>query len=178
MNRRWARVPVAALGLILAAGCATTTEDGRSRSAPSVRAGEFGTPDCFWNSPALNFETLDSRNLIVFASGRRDAYHVQVGLSSAGLRMSSQLGFVSGGSRICGYAGDALLLSEGFSSRSERLPILGVYRLDDAALAGLRSRFGRAPPAEKIEPQPGPGPAIQTEPEGESADDGTAKQQP
>ncbi len=165
------------MGLALAAaGCASSDPDDLAKSRPSVRAGEFGTQDCFWNSPSLSHEVLDQRNLVVFASGRRDAYHVQVGLSSTGLRFSSQLGFVSSGSRICGYAGDALLVA-GFGD-TERLPINGVYRLDDTALAGLRGRFGRAPPAEKTQPQPGPGPAVQTVLEEDSAAAPVPEQEP
>jgi hypothetical protein len=133
-----------------------------------VRAGEFGTADCFDRMRADNFEILDSRNLIVFAPGRADAYHVQVAGPATELRFASMIGFRSNGSRICGYAGDMLAVG-GFGSAPELLPIMAVYRLDEVALAGLRGRFGRQPPRDKTEPQPGPGPALERELEGSPA---------
>ncbi|MBM4196461.1 MAG: hypothetical protein FJ197_05075 [Gammaproteobacteria bacterium] len=140
------------------AGCSNS--DGRlAKPRPSVRAGEFGAADCFWNSSVSGFEVLDGRNLIVFASGRADAYHVQVGPGAQDLRFTSTLGFRSRGSRICGQAGEALV-TQSFGSRGEELPIIGVYRLDEAAVGGLRQRFGRGDPPDSPEPQPGTGPDI------------------
>jgi hypothetical protein len=125
-----------------------------------VRAGEFGTPDCFLRRSAGDFRVLDERNLIVFAPGRADAYHVQVSMPLHGMPFANTLAFESRSSRLCGYAGDALLLPGG-AGGPDRASVIGVYRLDGPALEGLLARFGAGAAPPKPEPRPGAGADIE-----------------
>lgn len=151
-----------ALAAALLAGCAADPSAEPARR-PSVRAGEFGTPDCFLRRAAADFKVLDERNLVVFAPGRDDAYHVQVSLPLQGLRFADTVAFESRNTRICGYAGDELLLRRG-GGGPERASVVGVYRLDRPALEGLLARFGAGAAPAQPAPRPGAGADIETEP--------------
>jgi hypothetical protein len=145
----------------IAVGCTSSGEQQRP-PRPSVRGGEFGTPGCFLRRLVQDFEVLDDRNLIVFAPGRSDAYHVQVSPPDGQLRFAQLLAFESRDSRICGYAGDSLTMADG-TAGPRRLSVTGSYRLDPAALQGLEARFGMAaaPARGPAQPQPGEGAAIE-----------------
>ncbi len=149
-----------ALALVLSA--CTAGQTGRETpSRPTVQAGEFGTADCFLRRTVQDFEVLDDRNLIVFAPGKSEAYHIQVSMPATELRFASVLAFESRSSRICGYAGDSLLIGDA-GPGLRRLPVAGVYRLDEVALEGLQARFGRgAGRAGSQAPQPGGGATIE-----------------
>jgi hypothetical protein len=140
-------------------GC--TSQSGQERpSRPSVKPGEFGAADCFTARLVRDFDALDDRNLIVFGPGKSDAYHVQVSPPSPDLRFTDVLAFESrGAARICGHAGDDLLVAD--AGHRERLSVIGVWRLDERALQGLRARFGASRPAPTPAPQPGEGAQIE-----------------
>ncbi len=142
-------------------GCASHA-DGERRPRPSVKGGEFGTAACFPRHSIHDFKILDDRNLIIFAPGKSDAYHVQVSPPAAELRFADALGFESHNSRICGIAGDELIIPDAVARRSYR-SVTGVYRLDAPALEGLQGRFGPGPVPGKQTPQQGEGAAIERE---------------
>lgn len=157
------RCPPAVAGLAIAlglAGCAAEHGAERPRR-PQVKPGEFGTPDCFAPHLVRNFTTLDDRNLIVYGPGKSDAYHVQVFPPSRDLRFAGALAFGSHGSRVCGRGGDDLTVA-GAEAQS-RVAVVGVWRLDERALQGLRARFGQAAPAGVPRPEPGQGAEIERE---------------
>jgi hypothetical protein len=156
-NGRVAVLLVAAAAL----GCASSGEQ-QKPARPSVRGGEFGTAGCFLRRLVQDFEVLDDRNLIVFAPGRSDAYHVQVSPPDEQLRFTQLLAFESRDSRVCGYAGDSLTIADG-AAGPRRLSVIGSYRLDPAALQGLEARFGiaSAPASGPGQPQPGGGAEIE-----------------
>ena len=147
------------LGAALAAGCASSDER-EHPPRPSVRAGEFGTPGCFLRQSVQNFDVLDDRNLIIYAPGKADAYHVQVSPPSGQLRFAHALAFESQGSSVCGYAGDGLIIAEA-GTGPRRLSITGIYRLDAAALDGLQVRFGKKSVPGATTPQAGEGAEIE-----------------
>jgi hypothetical protein len=140
---------------LLASACGTNQGSERP-PRPTVRAGEFGAPDCFLRRSVQNFQVLDDRNLIIFAPGKADAYHVQVSPPVVELRFANALAFESRNSRVCGYAGDEVLVGDSGREFS-RISVMAVYRLDARALDGLQARFGQAPVPGKPEPQPGEG---------------------
>ena len=142
----------------LVAGCAGNGSERPPR--PSVRAGEFGKPACFLRHTVHDFEVLNDRNLIIFAPGRSNAYHVQVSPPDDGLRFAEALAFQSSSSQICGYAGDSLITG-GAGGGPGRLTITGVWRLDTAALEGLEGRFGKQTAPGSTAPTPGKGAEIE-----------------
>ncbi len=115
-----------------------------SCTGPQERAEEPGitvtttiATDCFRTSLARDFRYLDDRNLIVFAP-RGVPYHVQLMGPCFGLRRQIAIGISSRSDRICGFAGDAILVD---GPMIERCPVLGVTRLDDEGLRALIEQF-------------------------------------
>lgn len=139
-------------------GC-STLQSQEQVARPTVNPGEFGTSACFFARQALDFEALDDRNLVVFAPSKDNAYHVQISPPAMDLRFANGVAFASRNTQICGYAGDDLLLVNGASQR--RYSVIGVYRLDAAALDALRARFGRVPASAPAEPEPEEGAEIE-----------------
>jgi hypothetical protein len=140
---------------LAATGC-TPAASTRPDGAPTVRAGEFGRQDCFVRREADDFDVLDASNLLLYVPDRRTAYHVHVSPPSPELRHAQALAFQSRHSRVCGYAGDRLVVDAAGSV--EEHAITGVYRVDEAAVATLRGRFGLAPrtaPPAPATPPPG-----------------------
>ena len=154
--------------MVIAAACGCVSDTQREiPSRPTVTAGEFGTPDCFLRRTLQDFEVLDDRNLIVFAPGKSEAYHVQISPPATELRFATLLAFESRSSRVCGYAGDGLMLGDS-GPGVRRFSITGVYRLDAMALEGLTARFGKGTKAMLATPIPGAGAAIERDLEAET----------
>lgn len=147
------------LGGCTGAGSATG-EPGQTRRTIPPPA-ETGTAGCFHAWQAQDFRVLDRSNLIVYAPNDRNAYHVQVSPPSMDLRNAESLAFVPPNDRICGYAGQRLIV--GGAMAGQPLAVIAVSRLSPEGLASLRSgSSGAAPPA--AEPQPGPGAEIEPAP--------------
>jgi hypothetical protein len=162
LNRAMTRL-VGLLIVLSAVGCSATDATTRAPK-PSVKAGEFGAADCFYSRQAQDFKVLDDHNLIVFAPSRTSAYHVVISPPSSELRFANAMGFESRNTRICGYAGDRLLLADGPGARP--YAVMGVYRLDEAALQGLSTRFGVGEAPVQTEPQPADGADIEKDLDG------------
>jgi hypothetical protein len=155
---------VVVVGLV--AGCsgidsAQSEQPGRAKveiPAPSVT----GVAACFYPRQAQDFRVLDRSNLIVYAPNDRNAYHVQVSPPSHDLRYADSLAFIPSNDRICGYAGERLII--GGSTAGQPAAIIAVSRLSPESLESLRAgSVGAVPPA--VEPMPGPGAAIERAPE-------------
>ncbi len=111
---------------------------------------------------------LDRSNLIVYAPGDAHAYHVRVSPPSTELRFAESLAFQPAAGRICGYAGERLIV--GPTRSAERLAIIDVARLGPESLQTLRGDGGASLPAPR--PLPGPGADIEGAPAPAKADDG------
>jgi hypothetical protein len=148
----------------LAAGVAATLAacaagGGRSPAEPPP-PGLGGSAACFFARDVQDFRELGRDSLLVYAPDRARAYRVQVAPPSFNLRNAWEITFTGGGGRICGNAGERLVLRSGGSA--EELAVIDVRRLDAAAVdAAVPAPGTRAPPA----PAPGPGPAIVSEPD-------------
>jgi hypothetical protein len=125
---------------------------------------------CFYPRQVLNFRVLDRSNLIVYAPNDRNAYHVQVSPPSTDLRFADSLAFIPSNERICGYAGERMII--GSSTAGPVAAIIAVSRLSPESLESLRAdSAGAATPA--VEPMPGPGAEI--EPAGDPEPDPATK---
>lgn len=122
--------------------------------APSVT----GTAACFYPRQVQDFQVLNRSNVIVYAPNDRNAYHVQVSPPSLDLFHADGLAFLPSNDRICGYAGDRLIIAG--SGAGRRVAIIAVSRLSPEGLEALRGgNSGATAPA--VEPQPGPGAEIE-----------------
>jgi|SRR5690606_29278689 len=127
-------VPLTAAALALAgcAGARGPADEAARRTSPPAS-------DCFTVSLARDFRYLDDHNLVVFAAGRTP-YHVELSQACFGLRGEAAIGLRSRTDRMCGFAGDAVIVrGVGFP---ERCPVLSVRRLDDDQLRILLDQFG------------------------------------
>lgn len=69
----------------------------------------------------------NSRNLVIFAPGKTDAYHGQVSPPSGQLRPARVRAIQSASSGICGDGGDDLIMADGGVS-PQRLAVTGNWR--------------------------------------------------
>ena len=89
-----------------AAGHSTASQSGAAAEA-SDRSG------CFYRRQVTDFDPLDRSNLIVYAPGRGSAYRVSISPPSRALPSANHIAFSSRSNRICGHAGDRLLIGLG-----------------------------------------------------------------
>lgn len=123
------------IAVVAVAGCAVSPESADEQGG-GAQSATVGT-DCFTVSLARDFRYLDDRNLIVFAPAGQP-YHLELSLVCMGLRGDVSIGLRSRTDRMCGFAGDAVLVDGAFA---ERCPVLRVTRLDQNALEVLIARF-------------------------------------
>jgi len=115
------------------AACASPGEpvDGVAERTTSV------STDCFTVSLARDFRALDDRNLIVYAVGRQP-YHIELGQACFGLGGDPVIALRSRTDRMCGFAGDSVIVDSGFP---ERCSVLSVRRLDEDQFQILVDQF-------------------------------------
>lgn len=139
------RACAAGMALWLAA-CAegpVQADDGAAADAAALRRA-----NCFRIATIDHWRVIDSHQLIVYGPRRRDAYHVRLLHGCHGLRMTETVGFrARGTSRICGEAGDQLIVPEG------RCAIRSVRAISPAEQKILLDRdvrddIGKLPPAD------------------------------
>ena len=142
----------------LLAGCAVTPDRAASSRVPSPPPSATGTSACFFPREVQSFRVLDRSNLIVYAPDNKSAYHVRIASPSRDLRFVESVAFEPPNARICGYAGERLVIGRG--TETQRVPVIDVARLAPGSLAALQAGSeGEALPAAR--PQPGPGAAIE-----------------
>ena len=139
------------------AGCAAPN----GAAAPEAAPGLAGTPDCFYARDVQDFRVLGRSSVLVFAPDRRRAYRIEIAPPSFDLQNANGIAFAAAGGRICGYAGERLLL-DGVGGRSE-LAVVDVRRLDPAAVDAASPPGAGTRPLP--EPRPGAGPAVEPDPD-------------
>jgi len=85
--------------------------------------------DCFYNRSVSSWTVLDRTRLIVYEGSKRRAFLVEISPPSFSLRSASEIAFVSNNSRVCGRAGERVLIDDSPSSGSF---IVAITRLDEA----------------------------------------------
>jgi len=132
---------------MIVVGC---TSDGElSGSKSSMSAGNRSS--CFNSSSINDYEVLDRGNLIVYGRPRKRAYHLQISPPNLDLGGTDMISFRSWSSRICGYAGDELIIPNDIFQ--PRYSITNVTELDETGLYNLMVQFGKAEPLEEVEPE-------------------------
>ncbi|MEQ1800493.1 MAG: DUF6491 family protein [Gammaproteobacteria bacterium] len=176
---RSARLPLATIAFVLhlLGGCAAPGDGERPARVPIPPPSATGTSDCFYAREVQDFTALDRSNLIVYAPNDSNAYHVRISPPSNDLRFADSLAFLPPAGRICGYAGERLVV--GLPASGQRFAIIDVSRLSRASLDMLRG--GGEGGAEAATPRPQPGPGADVEGSGapaspDEADNGRKKQ--
>ena len=151
------RARLATLALCLLAGCSMTGNQTAALKGQNTPPPRSGTSDCFYARQAQSFVALDRSNLIVYAPNDANAFHVLVSPPTA-LRSAETLKFLPSDARICGYAGERLIVVSG--PAREVLAVIDVSRVAPGSLAAMQaSAAGENPPSAR--PQPGPGAEIE-----------------
>ena len=113
---------------------------------------------CFNSRDIEDYMVLDRSNLIVYGRPSSRAYHIEISPPATSIRGSDMISFVSWSGRICGFAGDDLLIPN--SIYNERHSIISVKRLDETAQYNLLVRFGKAEPVIEVQPEDDSSPEI------------------
>ena len=136
------RVFFRAAVMLMIGGCAT--QDGAEATADKADETILGTAACFYQRQVSDFRALDRSNLIVYAPTKSNAYQVIISPPSMSLRSADAIAFKSRSSRVCGYAGERVLLDGRGSGRE--FSIVSVYRLDEMAHDALLAQYGIGKP--------------------------------
>ena len=144
--------------LILVTSCGQETELS-NKSTPRYTMMEGSS--CFNTREIEDYMGLDRSNLIVYGRPSSRAYHIEISPPATSIRGSDMISFVSWSGRICGFAGDDLLIPN--SIYNERHSIISVKRLDETAQYNLLVRFGKAEPVIELQPEDDSSPEIKRE---------------
>ena len=138
-------------------GCAAVPDSSVDEGA--INAGSTSNQACFYKRQVQDFEVLDRSNFIVYAPNKSRPYHVRISPPSTDLKFANALAFSSRGNRICGYAGDTVLIGV---RNDRRYSVTGVYRLDEIMLEQVLGAYGNV----DIETEPTEGAEIERDLEG------------
>ena len=144
--------------VILITSCGQETELS-NKSTPRYTMMEGSS--CFNTRDIEDYMVLDRSNLIVYGRPSSRAYHIEISPPATSIRGSDMISFVSWSGRICGFAGDDLLIPN--SIYNERHSIISVKRLDETAQNNLLVRFGKAEPVIEVQPEDDSSPEIKRE---------------
>ena len=106
---------------------------------------------CFNQRNINNYKILDRGKLFVYARPKSRAFHLQISPAAWFVGGMDMISFQSWSGRICGYAGDELIVPN--SLFQDRFSITSVTELNEASLYNLLVRFGKADALETIEPE-------------------------
>jgi|SRR5688572_17664082 len=124
------------LPLIALAACATTSNDsapdGRQQGRQSIKMQR--TTDCMFQSTINGFDALDDRYVLLYGSGRKQAYLAELTPGCFQIKSQIALGAVDGDNngQICGYGRDSLAYRD--FGRTEQCRIMSLERLSDLRL--------------------------------------------
>ncbi len=124
--------------LIALTACATSTpKDKPAAARPAALRGS----DCVFFNTLYDWQSLDDHNMVIWAPGRRDAYHVYFMMPLIGLSFSTQLAFIDKDhdGRLCGFSRDEIAIAD--SSFPQRATISAMQRLDAEGIAKLEAQF-------------------------------------
>jgi hypothetical protein len=104
------------------------------------------TTDCLFQSSISGFNALDSRYVVLYASGRRKAYLAEISGGCFDMKYQSTLASVDGdgNGQICGFGRDSLAYRQ--FGRVENCRILSLEQLSDIRRYEV---LGEGPPTPK-----------------------------
>ncbi len=126
------------VSLLLLAGCASSDSmvQTRKRQEPE-RYSLNRTSDCISQSLVTGFQGLDARHLLLYGSGGRKVYLVEIAPACFDLKYQNTLAAIDGDNngQICGYGRDSVVYEQ--LGRVESCRVLGMEELNDARRAEL-----------------------------------------
>jgi hypothetical protein len=123
--------------------------------------------ECVFSRTIYDFKPLDRNKMVIWAPTRSRAYLVELSMPMPELKFANRIAFVDRNhdGMLCGYGMDRIIVADSTPS-SLRTPatILGMQRLDDAALAQLEQQYDVRLTRKKVAEAPGG--TAQPQPEG------------
>lgn len=97
--------------------------------------------DCIFISTVGNYRVLDDQNLVIWAPGRRDAYHVQLNSPLFSLNSSFQMAMIDRDhdGRLCGFSTDRIGVRD--FGHPESASIRSMSKLDKAGIIELEQKY-------------------------------------
>lgn len=134
------KTALAAMSLLLLAGCAGTPSDVQTRHQPKETIKMTRTSDCLSESLISGFQALDDHHVILFGSGRRKAYLVEIAPACFDMTRQNSLATVDGDNngQICGFGRDSIAYEQ--FGRMERCRVMGMEELSEERLLEVQSR--------------------------------------
>ena len=130
-----AALAAAGIGLDASASAHASTESDKSRA---------GKNDCVFARTVNDFKVLDRNKMVIWAPTRSKAYLVELSMPMPELKFANRIAVVDRNhdGMLCGYGMDRIIVADSTAS-SLRTPatIMGMTRLDDAALAQLEQQY-------------------------------------
>jgi hypothetical protein len=127
----------AVLAVCMGAGAsahAAASTDNKSRA---------NSNECVFSRTIYDFKPLDRNKMVIWAPTRSKAYLVELSMPMPELKFANRIAFVDRNhdGMLCGYGMDRIVVAD--SSPAFRTPatIMGMQRLDDAALAQLEQQY-------------------------------------
>jgi hypothetical protein len=121
--------------LVVAAACASPAQKPGDKPPPLKGS------DCVFFSALYDWQELDQNNLVIWAPGRRDAYHIYLTVPLYDLKFSAALAFIDKDhdGQLCGFSRDEIAITD--RSFPQRSSITAMKRLDAAGIAKLEEQF-------------------------------------
>jgi hypothetical protein len=149
MNKVLASAVIAACMSAGASAHAAASTDDTSRANKN---------ECVFTRSIYDFKALDRNKMVIWAPSRKRAYLVELSLPMPELKFASRLAFVDRNhdGMLCGFGMDRIIVADS-SAAGFRTPatILGMQRLDDAALAQLEQQYDVRLTRKKVAGAPG-----------------------
>jgi hypothetical protein len=125
--------------LLLLTACASTPSDvqTRQKAKPTIKLTRMS--DCVSESLISGFQALDNRHIILFGSGHRKAYLVEIAPACFDVAHQNTLATVDGdnNNQICGFGRDSIVYEQ--FGRLESCRVMGMEELTDERLLEVQS---------------------------------------
>ncbi len=128
-------------GVVMAASAAAFVSGAALGAEPDKPEKKADDNACVFSRTVDDWRALDSRNLIIWAPNRKDAYHVTLGFPLNDLRSSESIAVIDrdGDGRLCGYGRDEIVTHSG--PMTEHAMVSGMTRVDEAGLIALGEKY-------------------------------------
>jgi len=127
----------AAIALSMAAGASAPA------FASTDTSSRAGGNDCVFARTINNFKVLDRDKMIIWAPTRSKAYLVELSMPMPELKFANTIAFVDRNhdGMLCGYGMDRIVAVDSGPGFRTPATVMGMKRLDDAALAQLEQQY-------------------------------------
>lgn len=130
--------------LLLAALAMSIGAGASAHAAAANDQSRTGNNDCVFARTINDFKVLDRSKMVIWAPSRSKAYLVELSMPLPELKFANSIAVVDRNhdGMLCGYGMDRIVVADS-SAAGFRTPatIMGMKRLDDAALAQLEQQY-------------------------------------